>query len=76
MRKKPVPQVRCIHVQLHLKIRLSKKTDWVDYASDVFVGLGQRMFATDGGEYPIMDVREIKLNTGLKMDPAADANNN
>ena len=59
-----------------VKIRLSKKTDWVDYASDVFVGLGQRMFATDGGEYPIMDVREIKLNTGLKMDPAADANNN
>ena len=59
-----------------VKIRLSKKTDWVDYASDVFIGLGQRMFATDGGEYPIMDVREIKLNTGLKMDPAADANNN
>jgi len=51
-----------------VKVRLSKKTQWQECDSEVFLGTGQRMFATDAGEYPIMDVREIKLNTGL--DPA------
>ena len=59
-----------------VKIRLSKKTDWEECASDVFVGLGQRMFATDTGEYPIMDVREVKLNTGLEMDAAENVDDN
>jgi type VI secretion system protein ImpE len=59
-----------------VKIRLSKKTDWEECASDVFVGLGQRMFATDAGEYPIMDVREVKLNTGLEMDVAENVDDN
>jgi protein involved in temperature-dependent protein secretion len=27
----------------------------------VFSGVGQRIFATDGGEHPIMDVRTILL---------------
>jgi type VI secretion system protein ImpE len=52
-----------------VKIRLSKKTEWLECESDVFLGVGQRMFATDAGEYPIMDVREVKLNTGLVMNP-------
>jgi type VI secretion system protein ImpE len=59
-----------------VKIRLSKKTEWMECTADVFLGLGQRMFATDGGEYPIMDVREVKLNTGLEMDEAENVNDN
>ena len=55
-----------------VKVRLSKKTDWMECAADVFLGLGQRMFATDTGEYPIMDVRDIKLNTGLEMETAKE----
>jgi len=43
-------------------IRLARKTDWQELAPGVFAGLGQRMLATDGGEYPIMDVREIRFN--------------
>ncbi len=55
-----------------IKIRLSKKTDWVECDSDVFLGVGQRMLATDAGEYSIMDVREIKLNTVLEIASAVD----
>jgi len=50
------------------KIRLSKKTEWIECASEVFLGLGQRMLATDTGEFSIMDVRELRLNTGLETD--------
>ena len=52
-----------------VKIRLSRKTEWIECGSDVFLGLGQRMFATNGGEYSIMDVREIQLNTGMQSAP-------
>ena len=43
------------------RLRLSRQTEWLEYAPDSFRGLGQRMLATDGGEYPLMDVREIQL---------------
>lgn len=55
------------------KIRLSKKTDWIERDADVFLGLGQRMFATDAGEFSLMDVREIKLDTGMEADPVNDS---
>jgi len=42
-------------------IRLARKTEWRELAGDTFVGLGQRMWATDAGEYPMLDTREIKL---------------
>jgi type VI secretion system protein ImpE len=45
------------------KIRLSRKTQWEEHEGDVFLGLGQRILATDSNEYSLMDVREIKLNT-------------
>jgi len=43
-------------------IRLSRKTDWQEPAPGVFAGLGQRMLATDSGEFSLMDVRQIRLN--------------
>lgn len=46
------------------QIPLSRKTVWSDLGGGVFHGLGQRMLATDAGEYPLMDVRKIVLNTG------------
>jgi type VI secretion system protein ImpE len=42
--------------------RLARKTDWLERPGDNFFGLGQRMFATDGGEYPLFEVREIVLD--------------
>ena len=44
-------------------IRLAGKTDWSEQAGDSFIGLGQRMLATDGGDYAVMDLRTIDLQT-------------
>lgn len=43
------------------QIRLGRKTVWTEAGPDVFAGLGQRVFATDGGEHPVMDVRRILI---------------
>jgi type VI secretion system protein ImpE len=52
-------------------IRLARKTDWIDAGGDAFLGLGQRMLATDAGEYPLMAVREIQLEA--PADPGETA---
>lgn len=52
------------------EIQLSRKTTWLEPAPEVYLGLGQRMLATDGEEYPLMDVRLISLEV---EDQAADA---
>lgn len=44
-------------------VKLSRKTIWQDASPDSAVGLGQRMLATDSGEYALMDVRQIVFNT-------------
>jgi type VI secretion system protein ImpE len=41
---------------------LARKTDWVDLGNDCYVGYGQRMLATDAGEYPLLDVRIISFD--------------
>ena len=43
-------------------IRLSRKTDWIMEAQDVYLGLGQRLFTTDKEEYPLLQIRSIELN--------------
>ncbi len=40
-------------------IRLSRKTEWIEQEGGLYFGIGQRMLATDIGEYPLMDIREI-----------------
>ncbi|GLQ91214.1 tetratricopeptide repeat protein [Dyella acidisoli] len=42
---------------------LARKTEWVDLGNEYFVGSGQRMLATDAGEYPLLDIRTISFNT-------------
>jgi type VI secretion system protein ImpE len=41
---------------------LARKTEWVPAGEDSYVGCGQRMLATDVGEYPLLDVRLISFN--------------
>jgi len=43
--------------------KLARKTEWVDVGHDTFVGIGQRLLATDLGDHPIMDIRKLRLNT-------------
>ena len=46
------------------QILLARRTEWIEDAAGEYIGLGQRMLATNNGEYPIMDARVIKLETG------------
>jgi type VI secretion system protein ImpE len=46
-------------------ITLARKTVWRPVPGDAFLGLGQRMFATDNGEYALMDVREIVIEPAV-----------
>jgi type VI secretion system protein ImpE len=41
-------------------LRLGRKTEWLNRGG-VHVGLGQRILATDGGEYPLLEVRKIEF---------------
>jgi type VI secretion system protein ImpE len=40
-------------------LRLARMTTWVEAAPQTFTGLGQRMWATDVGEFALLDTREI-----------------
>jgi type VI secretion system protein ImpE len=51
--------------------RLARKTDWHELRPDTFVGVGQRMLATDSGEYPLLEIRELLLDS--PGDPAGPA---
>jgi type VI secretion system protein ImpE len=42
---------------------MSRKTEWIDQGEELYLGLGQRMLTTEAGDYPLMDVREIMLDT-------------
>ncbi len=54
--------------------RMARKTDWVDRGSDYFVGIGQRMLATDRGEIPLLEARSISLDHEVAADaPEAQA---
>ncbi len=43
------------------QLLLARKTSWVEAASNVYHGLGQRLFALNSGEVAIMDTRKIML---------------
>jgi type VI secretion system protein ImpE len=42
---------------------LSRKTEWKPLPEDEYIGLGQRMLATDQDELPLLDIRDIVLNS-------------
>ena len=43
-------------------IRLARKTEWIERPGGVYLGLGQRMFATDKSEFSLLQVRQIVLD--------------
>jgi type VI secretion system protein ImpE len=51
-------------------ICLARKTEWLDAGNDRWLGLGQRVFATDAGDHAIMSVRTIELD---EVPAAAEA---
>lgn len=42
-------------------LRLARKTEWQDCGDEVFLGLGQRLLATDRQEVSLLEVRQLVL---------------
>jgi type VI secretion system protein ImpE len=42
-------------------LRLSRKTQWEQRDGETYLGLGQRILATDASEYPLLECRTIEL---------------
>ena len=53
-------------------LKLSRKTEWLQPAEGVYLGLGQRLFATNETDYPVLDVRKIEFTHPAEA-PAAEA---
>jgi len=43
-------------------LRLARKTEWVDQGSELYFGLGQRMFATGQAEFALTEAHRIELS--------------
>lgn len=43
-------------------LKLGRLTEWIDKGEDTWFGLGQRVWMSDTGEHPILDVRAITVN--------------
>ena len=59
------------------RIRMARRTEWREPWPGAYHGLGQRMFATDRAEYPLLEVRQVELAQPLPSQgggdtPAAD----
>lgn len=44
-------------------LRLARRTDWQEKPDETFLGLGQRVLATNAGEYSLLECRSIELAT-------------
>ena len=44
------------------KLRLGRGTDWKQEDGETFIGLGQRILATDAKESPVLECRSLELN--------------
>jgi type VI secretion system protein ImpE len=42
-------------------LRLGRKTEWQQRDGETYLGLGQRILATDANEYPLLECRTIEL---------------
>lgn len=42
-------------------IRLARRTDWVELADGCMNGRGQRVLATDGGDFGLLDIRSVEV---------------
>lgn len=57
-------------------LKMARRTEWRERADGLTVGLGQRMFATDQGEYALFDMRSLELdNVGEPMATVVEGGN-
>ena len=43
---------------------LARKTVWEEVSPDAHHGLGQRIIATDSGDVPLLELRELVIRSG------------
>lgn len=43
-------------------LKLARRTDWTEKPAGTWLGCGQRMFASDAGEHPLLETTLIELN--------------
>ncbi len=55
-------------------IRLARKTEWAERPGEAYFGLGQRVLATDKGEFPLLQVRHIELDQPPADPPDSETN--
>ncbi|TLY58601.1 MAG: virulence protein SciE type, partial [Gammaproteobacteria bacterium] len=51
---------------------LARQTAWLQVRPDVYEGLGQRVLATDAGEYPLFEARSIVFDEAPAARGATD----
>lgn len=49
---------------------LGRLTDWDEQSEGTYCGLGQKMYATDQNDYPLLEIREIKLDVEATPEAA------
>lgn len=45
-------------------LRLARRTEWEEKGNETYLGSGQRMFTTDAGETPLLEVRAVDFAPG------------
>ena len=53
------------------RLAMARSTEWVEHPGDTFLGRGQRVLATDHGDLPLMELREITFGSGSEASDAA-----
>jgi type VI secretion system protein ImpE len=48
--------------------KLSRATHWVEGGADTWFGVGQRVWMSDVGEHPILDTRNISMQSMVTVD--------
>ena len=56
-------------------VLLARKTEWIEHPGGLYLGLGQRMFATDKDEFPLLQIRQIDLDQPETDEQVGEANN-
>jgi len=52
------------------ELRRGRRSEWLEQPGGAYIGQGQRMLFTDSGEYALLEVRRIALETGPAETPA------
>ncbi len=53
-------------------VRMARRTDWQEAPGDLYVGLGQRLLATDAGEFPLLEAREVLFDREIPQATEAE----